>query len=231
MKTSSALLTKIADLKAHLEAFQASCIDPARQEATIAELRTQSAADKALLVNSHWRVFRMELVVTAPRSRLVSLEVDLGNLASTSWKAAETYISIAVEDAQREAVAASEALVALYSAESAARQGLEAVMKSRIDETAKDFDRLVTRATKLCSAFHSENKTTYGSIDALINDLIDLWLLDISYEDSGRKDLLPAPIPVSRALGTRYECGGFEARGRIPLHLRTNNVRRGSSSQ
>lgn len=68
---------QIAALTVQLEADQASTVDSARKKASMDELRTQSAADGALLVGSHRGVIRGGLVVTASCSGLASLEVPL----------------------------------------------------------------------------------------------------------------------------------------------------------
>lgn len=71
-------------MKSQLEAVQASAADLARQEATIAELRTHNAADKDQFKDSHRRVIRGRLAITSSRSCLEFFEVAIGGPAQTA---------------------------------------------------------------------------------------------------------------------------------------------------
>lgn len=75
---------EIVALKVQLEATQDFTANYARQEATITELRTQCTTDVDLLADSCRLVSSEGFVITAFRSRLASLEADLGNMAETA---------------------------------------------------------------------------------------------------------------------------------------------------
>lgn len=135
------------------------------------------------------------LVITTSRSRLASLEVAFGNMEDTSRQDADASTALAVGAAKREASAARGALIDRYYAESAARQGREAIFMARIDATAKAFNRMVTRAAGFMSDFHAKKQTASGAIDALINDSMDQGVMNASYQDSRRRAVLLAAIP------------------------------------
>lgn len=90
----------------------------------------------------------------------------LGNRVAITLPDSDASIAIVVEAAHREATDAREVLVSRHLAESTTRQGREAVLKTRTDSTAKDFEGLVTSAAGFRSEFHEKTQTTSGAIDS-----------------------------------------------------------------